>query len=123
MDEHESEKKTWLKLTLMGEENLYHARDVKLYTFVGALACYNHVFFTERTEDDGGELVNYAYLFSSHPVYEDVAKFIIENDWPQNLNNWHIDDEDIQAFDVLHFHGVYENDSFPVEWVEGEANE
>lgn len=116
-----SDKHEFLEFSYMGEKVTYPASDVRLYTFMGELACYNHVFLVDKGEEDD----TYAYLFSSHPLYEPVVQFIEDNDWQQSLNCRSIDPQDIEVFELMHYFDVRGNESFPDAWVdkEGEADE
>jgi len=68
--------------------------NTSLFSYAGKLAIYDHVFFV-RNNDKG------IYLFNQHPVFADVADYIIENDYPMHLFLRNVAQCDIDAFNQM----------------------
>lgn len=71
----------WVKLN--GEPFELSRDNTSLYTFFGALAMYNHVYIQTDPDRKGG-----AHIFDAlNPrEYDNVAKVIVDRQWPQILN-------------------------------------
>ena len=78
------------------EVHSYDREHAFLYTHVGQLACYDHVFLLD-VEEDGSETGQ--YMWKSDPAYEDSKQFMIDNEFPLHMNLPDVTEEDKEIFD------------------------
>lgn len=114
-----------LELNLNGERFVATRYNTTLFTFFGRVILrdfeleaenFNHIFL-QTSEDDqeprGG------YVFFDHPSYPDLAAFALENMFPQVLNQTHIPECDVRAWETHNFKDLSQ-DSFPEDWTQTE---
>ena len=84
-----------------------------LFTFMGKLALYDHVFFIRDEEKGQG-----SYLFNLHSSYEEVKGYMLENGYPAHINMQEVAECDMNAFDhMLHNDAEAELESgVPDDW-------
>lgn len=78
-----------------GMEFLMTRHNTRLYTFIGNLATRNHLFLIlEETEDSYmGHRV-----FAHNDSYPALAYFMVEHEYPMNLNSTEVPELDEEAF-------------------------
>ena len=90
-----------------------------LFTFLGKLALYDHVFIhTGDTEDD---VAKGMYIFNQNEVYDQMSEYMWENDYPMHINLPEVAQCDLDAFDNM-VHKDVEQDlesGIPEEWLGG----
>lgn len=92
--------------------------NTSLFTHIGRLACYNHVFFQTDTTEDG--TMRGTYLFCQNPAFESVAEFMMANDYPCHLNLHYAAESDISAFNKMVERSIPDFDTIPEEWLRPE---
>lgn len=88
------ESEPQLNLNVNGEAIEARRDNTTLYTFLGHMAIYNHVFIVTDEEQPSG-----FYLFNDHPVYPEMADFLARNDYPMHLNMSEVAECDTNAYD------------------------
>lgn len=85
----------------MGERGEFEAtpENTSLFNFLGHLACYNHVFIQLGDEDE--ETMTGTYVFSTHPVYRQMAEYMMQNGYPMHLNLRQVAECDQNAFNRM----------------------
>jgi len=85
-----------------------------LFTFMGRLALYNHVFFIRDEEKGQG-----SYLFNLHPSFNEVSEYMLENNYPAHINMREVAQCDVDAFSsMIHKDAVSElENGVPGDWV------
>lgn len=66
------------------------------YSFVGALAMYNHVFIITDPERSVG-----MYVFNGSPAFDRIFQYMGENCYPAHLNLREVAQCDLSAFDGM----------------------
>lgn len=86
-----------MRLTI-GENREFESTpfNTTLFTYLGRLACYDHVFI--QTGDENDTTMVGTYVFNTHPVYPDMSAFMIEHDFPLMLNRVEVPDCDVEAW-------------------------
>lgn len=108
-----------LKLTMNGQEIECNRENTAMFTFLGNLAIYDHIFVLMDEENNSG-----AYLFKENQQqWQEMAGFIIEYQFPMHLNMTEVAECDRNAFDATMFHDLAGMPSFPQEWVEPSGTE
>lgn len=103
-----------------GNEFLYDRQSAFLYTFMGRLSCYDHVFLLHYAEGD--EVPTGTYVWSDDPLYDKVADYIQDNDFPQCLNGFKVSKQDKEIFRWnMGLEALDEAESFPSDWLGGET--
>ena len=102
-----------LELHINGQEFLATRENTTMFTFLGELAIYDHIFI-ERGMEESTPVG--AYLFKNQNVWKDLAMFIMENQYPMHLNLTEVAECDRDAFDHTMFPDIRNMDSFPQEW-------
>lgn len=97
------------ELTKSGEPWYMHRENCGLYTFFGRLAVHNHVFLI-HSEDMG------QHVWREEPLYDKLADFIIQNNFPQYLNANEVSESDKRAHMGKLTMDLMKNKSFPEEW-------
>lgn len=67
-----------------------------IFRHIGRFALYDHIFFV-RDEPRGQG----TYLFNVHPNYNEVADYMMENEYPAHINLRQAADCDIEAFHAM----------------------
>lgn len=90
----EDENEPRVNLRLQGNETLGHRGNLRLYTFLGKLAVYDHVFYT-------GQEDNSCYIFSFVEGYEELRDHMLEENYPAYLNQTEVAQVDLDAYDRI----------------------
>lgn len=110
-----------MKLDLQGSEFEATPENTTLFTFLGRIACYSHVFIQTGPEDD--EVMVGTYVFASHPVYENMAQFMAEYGYPMHTNLREVADCDVNAYDRMISQQTNDLDHIPDEWLGNETRD
>lgn len=108
-----------LKLTMNGQEFECSRENTSMFTFIGHLAMYDHIFVLMDEETNSG-----AYLFKENQkAWQEMAGYLIEYQFPMHLNMTEVGQCDVDAFERTMFDDLRSTDTFPEEWVtpNGEA--
>lgn len=105
-----------LELTMNGEKIIANRHNTAMFTFLGELAVYDHIFVLTDEETNSG-----AYLFKNQDVWKELAGFLIEHEFPMHLNMDEVAECDRNAFDATMYGDIRSNKSFPQGWVDGKA--
>lgn len=107
-----------LEITMNGEKLLATRDNTSLFTFVGELACFDHVFIVTDEENNVG-----GYLFRNQEIFPQLAGFLFENMYPMHLNLPEVAECDQRAFDATMYGDIRSTDTFPETWLatDGEA--
>ena len=89
-----------MRLGLSGGEFEATPENSHLYTFMGRLAMYNHIFLVTS---EGEGTISGTYLFNqihtSQEVFDELSDFMIANDYHTDLNRREVPDCDVKAYD------------------------
>lgn len=95
-----------------GGQEIEATRDnTTLFTHIGRLALYDHVFIVLDEEENRG-----SYIFQINPAFEGIADFMIANEYPMHLNLREVADCDLEAYDGMIKGMVGDIDTLPPEW-------
>lgn len=93
-----------------GDEQIEaHRGNTTLYTFMGRLAVYNHSFI--RLDQDRG-----AYIFNFVNGYDQIAQYMMENNYRMYLNQTEVPQVDQDAYDRSIKELSSDIDHVPDEW-------
>lgn len=110
-----------IKLNMPSGEFEATPLNTTLFTFLGRLACYDHIFL--QTGDETDEAMVGTYIFNQHSVYDEMAAFLVENNYPMLLNRIETPDCDIDAFNRMVSQSASDLDSgIPDEWLGDETS-
>lgn len=86
------------RINLNVNEDTVEARrdNTTLYTFLGALALYNHIFVVT---DEESQTSPGFYIFADQPVFQEMAKYMFDTDYPMHLNMQEVAECDLNAYD------------------------
>jgi hypothetical protein len=101
-----------IKFTFGGQELEGTRENTYLYTFMGELACYDHVFIVS-TEDDGSNSGH--YLWNSNSTFNEVAEYMLDKEFTVHLNLPNISDMDREVFEEFHYKDI-RSSNFPPDW-------
>jgi hypothetical protein len=89
-----------MKLTL-GEDREFNStpENTTLFTHLGRLAMYDHIFLQTGSEDN--DIILGTYVFNTHSSFEGMADFMMDNHYPMILNKLEAADCDVQAFNRM----------------------
>lgn len=79
-----------------GREVLSTRDNTSIFRFMGALALYDHIFVVTDPEKNQG-----TYIFRSHPSYEQMADYMMDNDFVAHINLRSVAECDVEAFDKM----------------------
>ena len=65
-----------------------------LYSFLGRLAVYNHVFYHGTEDEDSDKF----YIFEYQKSFAPIAQYMAENDYPMILNQPEVSVTDQEAY-------------------------
>lgn len=101
------------RLDFGGEEREMTRHNSALFTHLGELAMYDHIFvqFDEQGNDQFG-----AYIFRQNDSFNTLAQFILEHDFPMHLNATEVSDCDRDAFDRSIEKEASDSDFLPDDW-------
>ena len=102
-----------LEITVEGEKFYATRQNASVFTFLGDMAVYDHVFIV--VDEARGEA---GYLFKNSPVYDEMVAFMINHAFPAHLNLEEPAECDLQAFDQTMYSDIRTADSFPEEWLQ-----
>ena len=109
-----SEQEPVARLNLPNGETFEVKRDTaSLYTFMGALAIYNHVYCYDVKDQ---EVQQSFYIFNFVKGYNELAEYMQQNEYTQHLNLPEISRSDKEAYERAALHDLYTTDSFPGGW-------
>lgn len=109
-----SEREPVARLNLPNGETFEAKRDTaSLYTFMGALAIYNHVYCYDVRDE---EVQQSFYIFNFIDGYDQLAQYMQENNYTQHLNLPQISRSDQEAYERAALHDLHRMDSFPEDW-------
>ena len=109
-----SEKEPVARLNLPNGETFEAKRDTaSLYTFMGALAIYNHVYCYDVKDN---EVQQSFYIFNFVNGYNELAEYMRENEYTQHLNLPEISRSDKEAYERAALHDLHSMESFPEDW-------
>lgn len=110
MSEHMQPEEPSLELTFGDGREFEMRRDnSRLFTFIGKTALnellvdseqFNHVFLQLEPIDEDGNIRG-TYIFSRHDSYNQLAGYMVENDFPMSLNNLEVPDCDKSAYQTM----------------------
>lgn len=101
-----------LEITMNGEKILAHRGNTSLFTFLGELAVYDHIFILVDEESNSG-----GYLFKNQEIWHEMAGYLFENLYPMHLNLDEVADCDRNAFDHTMYTDIRSTDTFPETWL------
>lgn len=106
------DKEPCMNLNVYGERVEARRDNTTLYTFLGHLACYNHVFVVTDSEEPSG-----FYIFGDQPVFKEMAEYMFETDYPMHLNMPEVAECDVDAWN-RHVHDMCGDieDTIPEDW-------
>lgn len=109
-----------LEITMNGETLRATRGNTSLFTFIGELACYDHVFIVTDEQSNIG-----SYLFRNQEIFHQLASFLVENLYPMHLNLDEVADCDRNAFEHTMYTDIRSAGSFPDAWsaANGEATQ
>lgn len=88
--------------------------NTSLFTFLGAIACYDHVFV--QTGDIEDNVMSGTYIFSTHPAFEKMSEYMVENDYPMHLNLQEAAECDRTAWERMVAQQCTDIDGVPEDW-------
>ena len=103
-----------MKLQLPSGEFRATPENTTLFTFLGRLACYDHIFL--QTGDEDERTITGTYVFNQHSVFEEMAAFVVEHDYPMVLNRIEVPDCDLNAFNSMIHQNTNDIDHVPDDW-------
>lgn len=109
-----------LPITCNGEPFNVDRFNTTLYTFIGELGMYNHVFI--RTSDEESEDTSGGFAFQcappDNPVFQQLASFVLEHNFPMVLNMTRVPPCDRDAFMEASLTDLGGTDFIPDEWAQ-----
>lgn len=72
-----------------------------LFTHLGRLACYDHVFIHTNVDQDTDEQMVGTYVFRQHEAFGEMEEYMFENDYPMVLNKLQVAECDINAWNNM----------------------
>lgn len=84
-----------------------------LFTFMGELACYDHIFLMLEETPEG---VAGRYMWSSNESYPKLKEYMLEHNYTTYLNVQEISDEDKSSWEEHHLKDIRRDDTFPETW-------
>lgn len=105
------ENEPYVELHIPNEEVFLATRQTaRLYTHLGKLALYDHVYCNDNERS--------FYVFSFVNGFEELAQHMAENQYPLYLNQTEISDTDIEAYDRAIASIASKVEHVPDEWLE-----
>ena len=103
------EEEPFVTLSIGSGEFVATRENTRLYTHLGALALYDHVFCS--SEDRG------FYIFSFVEGYPILKQYMLENNYPMYLNQTEVAQVDVDAYDRSIQRSMGDIDHIPDDWV------
>lgn len=88
--------------------------NTSLFSYLGRIACYSHVFM--HTGDKDEKTMIGTYVFASHTIYEEMVEYMIENDYPLHVNLREVANCDINAYNSFIEQQLDDTDCIPEDW-------
>jgi hypothetical protein len=111
-----------INFTYGGYERQFRRDNTTLFTFLGQLAMYNHVFTTfDKAEEDEEQKGMYVYKAILPDQYARLEEFIVDNEFPQILNMPRVSEMDAETLHNALAKDLSTADTFPEDWDNGEA--
>ena len=109
MGEHEPK----MSLQIAGEQVEARRENTTLYTFLGQLAIYNHVFVVTKEDSERPGF----YVFKDNNVFDEMADYMLKNQYPAHINLLSVAECDKNAYDN-HIKSMCADigDSVPEDW-------
>lgn len=98
-----------MALNISSGEFLATRENTRLYTHLGSLALYDHVFCS-------GEQTGF-YIFSFVDGYQTMKEYMLENNYPAYINHTEAAQVDIDAYDRAVHRSVGDIDHIPDGWL------
>jgi hypothetical protein len=118
MENEMSDQEPHLNLEIEdGEKRRLDRTNSALFTFFGAAASRNHVYF--QYED--GEDLRGTYIFANAPVFKQIAGFMLQHDFIAHLNMPEVSETDEDAYQKMIDQEVQREgdfDGIPEDWTE-----
>lgn len=106
------EEEPFAELNLPNGEVFLAKRDTAtLFTFMGALAVYNHVFCYELKDE---EVEQSFYIFSHVDGYDRLVNYMLEESYPAVLNQLSVSPSDQEAYIRSSMRDL--GDGLPADW-------
>lgn len=87
-----------------------------LFTHLGRLAMYDHVFVTTTQEQETSRGI-YVFAEFMRQTFTGMQEFMLENGYPAFVNKREVPDCDLDAFEqILEKHSAEMPDTFPEDW-------
>ncbi len=103
-----------MEVLINGEPFEVNRHNTFLYTYLGELSVYTHVFVL-TTEDE--ETWDGGYVFKDNPAFPVLASFVLEHNFVMHCNMGDVSECDLNAFNQSHYQDLYETNTVPEEWV------
>jgi hypothetical protein len=91
-----------LNLTVGDEPFECRPENTRLYTFLGDLGLYNHVFLTTGRNEEGSATGAYVFETGQDKLYQKLKKHIEAERFPQVINMPGIVQADVTAWETRH---------------------
>lgn len=107
-----NENEPFMRIQFDGEEFIATRENTVLYTFLGDLAMYDHVYLVVDEENSTA-----SYVFSTNPGYAPMKAYMEENQYCMHLNLPRVCDMDRKVFDRMIENSVSDIDNgIPEDW-------
>lgn len=107
-----------LKLNIEGKPFESNRTNTTIFTFVGQLAMFNHVFV--QTGEDENNMVG-AYVFCDNPAFQPITEHASTNSWPMILNRNEVPECDVNVWERSHLEDIRSFESYPEDWDKPDA--
>jgi hypothetical protein len=107
-----------IRLSFNGEDLEARRDNASLFTFMGELACYDHVFIVSLDDEEN---TVYNYIFCSNDSYDELRQALQDNDYTQHLNMNEVADMDVRSFESHHYRDIRSSDFAPDAWFDKEG--
>lgn len=97
------------RISIPGGEFDAYRDNTRLYTHLGSLAIYDHVFCTRENEQG-------FYIFNFVDGYSTIKKFMLKNDYPAYLNQTEVAQCDVDAYERSIQRFLGDIDYLPENW-------
>lgn len=100
-------------------ERIMHRENSAMYTFLGHLAMYDHIFVVNEEESDEDTSLG-MYIFQHNPIFTTLAHYMVKESFPMHLNMNEVAECDSDAFDrSIHQEAENDGDFLPPDWEDG----
>lgn len=104
------------RLNIDGEPHLMHRGNSALFTHIGELMMYDHIY-VQDDERSGAERVPGAYIFRQNAAFNDVRLWMKRHRFPMHMNLTEVADCDREAFErsvTVQMNDL--GDTIPINW-------